>query len=312
MKHGASIASLYQWSKESAARLEASELASLQRQDGGHTALVVAGNWAAIATAIAAALLWPGLPTAAAAVVFVGGRQLALWVLAHDGVHGLLARHRATNDRIARWLLAAPIALDFDEFRRLHFLHHGSVGTREDPEFALRNYEEFRFPLSTAGMARVLAGDLSGANFLRYRLRTASGRRLLAATLAATGLLWASAPPLAGAWALWWIAHATWFQMILRLRLMFEHQGADLGPLGTRTIVPRLAERILLIPGHVNYHVEHHLYPGVPAHRLPGLHRRLLANPGYAELASTRFGWLATLKSFVAGRPHAPLPGAAP
>jgi fatty acid desaturase len=39
------------------------------------------------------------------------------------------------------------------------------------------------------------------------------------------------------------------------------------GPLG----------RLLLFPHHVNYHVEHHLFPAVPHYRLPALHRLMQA-----------------------------------
>jgi len=33
--------------------------------------------------------------------------------------------------------------------------------------------------------------------------------------------------------------------------------------------------RALLFPHHVNYHLEHHLYPAVPHYHLPQLHRLL-------------------------------------
>jgi fatty acid desaturase len=32
---------------------------------------------------------------------------------------------------------------------------------------------------------------------------------------------------------------------------------------------------LLLFPHHVNYHLEHHLYPAVPHYHLPRLHRLL-------------------------------------
>jgi len=34
--------------------------------------------------------------------------------------------------------------------------------------------------------------------------------------------------------------------------------------------------RALLFPHHVNYHLEHHLYPAVPHYRLPRLHQLLV------------------------------------
>ena len=43
----------------------------------------------------------------------------------------------------------------------------------------------------------------------------------------------------------------------------------------------------LLFPHHVNYHLEHHLYPAVPHYRLPRLHR-LLAEKGALDGAEVR------------------------
>ena len=40
-------------------------------------------------------------------------------------------------------------------------------------------------------------------------------------------------------------------------------------------------------PHHVNYHVEHHLFPAVPHYRLPELHREL-AERGILEGAEIR------------------------
>jgi fatty acid desaturase len=45
--------------------------------------------------------------------------------------------------------------------------------------------------------------------------------------------------------------------------------------------------RAVLFPHHVNYHLEHHLYPAVPHYRLPALHR-LLQSKGVLEGAEVR------------------------
>ncbi len=45
--------------------------------------------------------------------------------------------------------------------------------------------------------------------------------------------------------------------------------------------------RALLFPHHVNYHLEHHLYPAVPHYHLPRLHR-LLAAKGALDGAEVR------------------------
>ena len=41
--------------------------------------------------------------------------------------------------------------------------------------------------------------------------------------------------------------------------------------------------RFFLQPHHVGYHVEHHLYPGVPHYNLQKLHELLRETPEFAE-----------------------------
>jgi fatty acid desaturase len=83
----------------------------------------------------------------------------------------------------------------------------------------------------------------------------------------------------------WLLPLVTVLQPILRLRAILEHGGAtDLSsPLtaarsnrtsGTTTNV---LARCFLFPHHVNYHMEHHLYPAVPHYHLPSLHAKLRA-----------------------------------
>jgi fatty acid desaturase len=83
-------------------------------------------------------------------------------------------------------------------------------------------------------------------------------------------------------------------QPILRLRAICEHGAVtDLrSPLtaarSNRTggSLANLLGR-LLFPHHVNYHLEHHLYPAVPHYHLPSLHR-LLAERGALADAEVR------------------------
>ena len=82
----------------------------------------------------------------------------------------------------------------------------------------------------------------------------------------------------------------TVLQPILRLRAICEHGAVSdfSSPLtaarSNRTSggVANVLGRVLLFPHHVNYHLEHHLYPAVPHYRLPRLHR-LLADQGRAR-----------------------------
>ena len=73
-------------------------------------------------------------------------------------------------------------------------------------------------------------------------------------------------------------------QPVLRLRAICEHGATtDFSSPLTAARTNRtggnavnLLGRALLFPHHVNYHLEHHLYPAVPHYHLPRLHRLLL------------------------------------
>jgi fatty acid desaturase len=95
--------------------------------------------------------------------------------------------------------------------------------------------------------------------------------------------------------AFWLVPMLTVLQPILRLRAICEH-GATTdfsSPLtaarSNRTggSALNLIGRALLFPHHVNYHLEHHLYPAVPHYHLPRLHR-LLAEKGALDGAEVR------------------------
>jgi fatty acid desaturase len=77
---------------------------------------------------------------------------------------------------------------------------------------------------------------------------------------------------------LWVVPLATGLQAILRLRAICEHGALSdySSPLtAARTHLPTLWQRFFLFPHHVNYHIEHHLYPAVPHYYLPQLHGAL-------------------------------------
>jgi fatty acid desaturase len=93
-------------------------------------------------------------------------------------------------------------------------------------------------------------------------------------------------------WAplLYWLGPYVLAQPLFRLYQLGEHGGAehsDYTLLNTRTTISNPFMR--WIAWNMPYHTEHHLYPGVPFHKLPRLHalvkhRLQTVSPGYLAL----------------------------
>jgi len=265
-------------------------------------------------------MIWPSawvvLP-----VLVVGVQQHALFILAHESAHYRLFRSRWLNDAVGRAIGMAG-GISMCTYRVIHRLHHNNLYTDEDPDTAIHG----GYPRGKAYLWKKLAQDAAGINSWKtfayffgapainaetnraarplddtsQALRTSARRDRwavvafqIAAPLAAFAL---------GGWralvlylVLWVLPMLTVLQPILRLRAIAEHGAvSDLSsPLTaarcnrTGGSLPNVLGRAVLFPHHVNFHLEHHLYPAVPHYRLPALHR-LLQSKGVLEGAEVR------------------------
>src|SRR5215470_4434960 len=98
--------------------LSRDEIRALTRTSNAVGFAAVAWSWLAIASCFAACAIWPHPAVWVAAVIVLGGRQLALAVLMHDAAHGTLFRTRWLNERLVDWLCARPVWADVARYRR--------------------------------------------------------------------------------------------------------------------------------------------------------------------------------------------------
>ena len=273
---------------------------------------LVAHCWAVIGLAMLMGALWP--VTIPLALVIIGTRQLGLFILMHDGAHGLLHPNRRVNDLVTTWLCSSSLR----EYRPYHLQHHRFVQQAEDPDLGL----SAPFPISRASLTRKAVRDLTGQTFYKQRLapvlaefkahaavapaaplqrqaqELVRGRRFLLgnaaglAVFAAAGLWWV--------WVLMWLLPmATWLPLVTRIRNIAEHAliGRDeADPLRqARTTHANLLERALVAPYWVNYHLEHHLFTQVPCWKLPRAHA-LLRRRGATAAMEVQTGYAAVLR----------------
>jgi fatty acid desaturase len=227
-----------------------------------------------------------------------------MFVLAHDAAHYRLFSNRALNDLVGR-LLAIAAGLSMCTYRVVHRLHHNHLYGRQDPDIALHG----GYPRGKGYLLRKLATDLTGLTAWKTysyffgapaantetniaqrplddtapALRRAAlrDRNTVVAVQIALPLIIVTVFGWSGLLkyvALWVLPALTVLQAILRLRAIFEH-GAPAGydsPLrAARTNLAGPLMRLALFPHHVNYHVEHHLFPAVPHYNLARLHAEL-------------------------------------
>jgi fatty acid desaturase len=277
---------------------------TLTRRSAWRASAAIVHDLAVIAAALAIALhFWPNPLVLLAAVLIIGTRQHALFVIAHDAAHYLLYERRWLNDLAGR-ACATVQGLSMCTYRLIHRLHHNNLYGALDPDTALHG----GYPRGKAYLVKKLLKDLSGltawktyAYFLggapalntatnvalrplddtseKLRTQAKRDRNLVIAFHLLLLLAFAWAGYLAEYLVLWVLPLVTVVQAILRLRAIAEH-GATTdfsSPLtAARTNIAPAWVEWLIFPHQVNYHIEHHLYASVPHYNLPALHREMV------------------------------------
>jgi len=303
----------------------------LTRRSAWRATAAVLSDFAVLAAAIALALAyWPNPLVLVPAVIIIGTRQHALFVIAHDAAHYLLYERRWLNDLVGR-VCAMLQGLSMCTYRVIHRLHHNNLYGELDPDTALHG----GYPRGRLYLIKKLGKDLTGltawktyAYFLggapalntatnvalrplddtsaKLRAEARSDRNMVIGLHLALLVVFAVSGTLVQYLVLWVLPLVTVVQAILRLRAIAEH-GATTdfsSPLtAARTNLGPAWLRWLLFPHHVNFHIEHHLYASVPMYNLPRLHAEM-QRQGVLEGAEV-LPFRATLGRIFAEKPSA-------
>lgn len=265
-----------------------------------------------IGTIVIALLAWNPI-IVVIAIIIIGIRQHALIVLAHDATHYRLLKPRWLNDLIGR-MCGMVSGVSMCTYRVIHRLHHNHLYQDQDPDIPLHG----GYPRGRTYLAKKLLRDLCGFTAWKTyayffgatsinttnnqssrplddtssRLRqSARHDRYLVAGFHLTALVAALTIGHSLEYLLLWVLPlATVVPALLRLRAVCEH-GAVIdftSPLGAaRTNLSPIWLQWVLFPHHVNYHLEHHIYPAIPHYNLPSCHREM-AKLGVLDNAEVR------------------------
>ena len=270
----------------------------------------IAGNWLAITACIAALYAFPWY-LHPVFLVLIAARQHALLILMHDGSHFLFCRSKALNDLISDVFCGFPFGVTTRTYRANHVRHHEHLNTGADPDLVRTvgpdsHHEEWLFPMPYYRLFSFFVKDVLGRGFFdlvkslheigmksvesQYRGPALVQLAYLASLVA---LLYFS--PVR--WIIvygWMVPMLAILPAILRLRSLAEHYAIPRQSIlsGSRTVKAKWFEGFLIAPHNVSMHLEHHLFPYVPWHRLPELHNRLMQVEEYRLNAHVNGGYL--------------------
>lgn len=198
----------------------------------------------------------------------------------HEAVHGTLAADPLLN-RLGGAACAIPVLQNFAAYRVLHLRHHNHLGEEGDPDH-YDNYTRWTWLVFTMHWGRLIAGYpayITAIPILGFRHACRRERAWIVIEVACTLLLVlaALASPVPRAfWLHAWLIPMLIINTLVNIRGMSQHtllddQSDEIR--GTRSILTNRLTAFFMC--NENYHLEHHLYPGVPWYNLPRLHRAL-------------------------------------
>jgi len=202
--------------------------------------------------------------------VVMFGIFVAIVTVTHDTVHRCLGLSRRGTDW-ALFALGLVLLESGHAYQITHLQHHRTFPGDDDPE---------GYPAELTFLGAVCYGPVFLVRLWFWAYRRSVGRpgvrawllaEAAAPVLAVTGgaLLWTVTPGIL-LYAVMAIV-GSWVYPLLTVYLP-HHDYGDTPLTQTRTLRGRLLPAMFL---ELTYHLEHHLYPQVPSHRLAELARRL-------------------------------------
>jgi len=258
----------------------------MRRLSDGPGLTRLSGHLATLAGACVLVAMAPGPLWRLPAQALEGAILVFLFAPLHETIHRTAFLNRRLNaglSAVIGFLLLLPAAY----FRFFHFAHHRHTQDPQyDPELATpkpKTRGQWLLAISglplwrdlILGLLRHAAGRTSepyiSPNAARQVVREARISLALYTAVAAASMVSRSTIALD-----YWIVPILLGQPWLRLFLMAEHTGCPLVPdmlANSRCTLTNGAVRFFA--WNMPYHAEHHVYPAVPFHALPRLHRRL-------------------------------------
>lgn len=251
-------------------------------------------------------LIAAGVPGWWALLPVQGVVVISLFMLEHEATHRTPFRTVWLNDWVGR-LCGVPLVLPFEWFRAFHMAHHRWTNLPgKDPELAgpkPGTRREWLWHVSglpywiaelrlMAALVRGRVADGFVAEGAKARVVAEARGMAVIYVLAALSLVWTDV-------VLWvWVVPVLLGQPFLRLYLLAEHGDCpEVANMFENTRTTFTTRAVRWLAWNMPYHVEHHVWPMVPFHRLPEVHGLMRD-----ELQVTAEGYAAFTKEYLARR----------
>jgi fatty acid desaturase len=214
----------------------------------------------------------------------MGYLWMSVVTLMHDGTHDILFAARWKNWAFGIFSMI-PLVVTFITFKEDHLEHHRYNRTAKDPDaFTMGTRSVLEFILFYAYI--LIGGVLTIVHFtVIYPLQKFNRRQwlvhgfeLVLRVVVLGGLLiWAARSGVLDQFLALWLIPGYVFTVLNSIRFLAEHYETPWNEgqlLGTRTIISNQVHSFFW--NNINYHIGHHVYPGVPWQNLQKLHAALL------------------------------------
>ena len=221
----------------------------------------------------------------ALAMVVVGTRYYALFIIGHDGLHRRILPDRAANDLFCDVFILAPIGAITRLNNRNHLGHHQHLASADDPDrhkYACFNKTDLSELLGyMSGLTSIFksvrnvffASGRAGGGAPKDDGYTARDFAILGGVQAALigGLTWTFGW---WGWPLMFAAPVYCFTYLGdSIRSFAEHSLPQADALADEhrliTYVSSRIERMFFAPMNMNFHAAHHLWVSIPYYNLP-------------------------------------------
>ena len=198
--------------------------------------------------------------------------------LMHESSHSLLSKNVFVN----RWLgfiSGLPGLVSITAYRSIHSYHHAHTSTDDDPD-SIENSAPKSLPIVVAYLIVLFLGIYvyivtTAINGYKKGSPTIRKDILVEYTLIASVVLGMFLLYPSSAVVHVWVFPLLIAAQLTNIRGIAEHGMTTGGNpfINTRTVISNRAVSFFMC--NLNYHLEHHLFPGIPWYHLPAVHRLL-------------------------------------